>query len=206
MTPIKIKTLSGTLGDKKLVKYQISYPEFQGDYVGLNQYYRIEAEERVLEAKKLYAMASMAFQKGTAGLPFELIDTVKVTYHKGNIVSLYIDSYDYTGGAHGLTTRKGDTWSLPSCQRVSFSSLVKNVPDCKAWAENEILRQIKEQKTEHLYFKGYSGLIMKYFDDKRFYLTCCGACLYFQLYEIAPYATGIPVFTLPYGAHLACPC
>lgn len=49
-----------------------------------------------------------------------------------------------------------------------------------------------------VYFDDYRKLIAQYFNEEQYYLTPQGVAIYYQQYEIAPYSTGIVVFTVPY--------
>jgi hypothetical protein len=50
-----------------------------------------------------------------------------------------------------------------------------------------------------VYFENYAELVNENFKPSHFYLSKDGVVIYFQQYDIAPYATGMPSFTIPYG-------
>jgi len=57
----------------------------------------------------------------------------------------------------------------------------------------------------NIYFDDYEKNVANYFNPKSFYLVPDGIVIYFQQYEIAPYASGIPQFTIPYSAYILKP-
>lgn len=80
---------------------------------------------RSLWEHQVFPAACAALQAARdASLPFhpyrEAI-TVQVTRNSGGLFSLYWDSYWYTGGAHGMTARWGDTWDLSTGCPMSLS-------------------------------------------------------------------------------------
>ncbi len=137
------------------------------------------------------------------GFPFNAYDAVmryEITYNQQCHLSLYRDQYTYTGGAHGNTVRASDTWNLESGCRLSLASLFPVGTDYRAFLLKQILCLADQQMQQNpgIYFDDYRALIAKHFNENSFYLTPTGLAIYYQQYEIAPYATGIVVFTIPY--------
>ncbi|MGI6151462.1 MAG: DUF3298 and DUF4163 domain-containing protein [Christensenellales bacterium] len=137
------------------------------------------------------------------GYPFNGYDAVQhfeITYNQQCHFSLYRDQYTYTGGAHGGTVRSSDTWSLKTGCRLPLASFFPNKKDYRAFLIGQItcLADQQMQQNPGIYFENYRELIRKYFDEQSYYLTPDGLAIYYQQYEIAPYATGIVVFTIPY--------
>jgi hypothetical protein len=50
-----------------------------------------------------------------------------------------------------------------------------------------------------MYFENYSQLVNETFKANNYYLTKDGVVIYFQQYDIAPYAAGLPTFLIPYS-------
>ena len=65
---------------------------------------------------------------------------------------------------------------------------------------NEINRQIKVNidAGNNYYFENYEELVKEYFNPRNFYLNEEGVVIFYQLYEIGPYVSGIMTFTIPY--------
>ena len=123
------------------------------------------------------------------------------TYNENCFLSSYNDDYAYTGGAHGTTFRQSDTWNLENGKLVPLSYFFYGKPNYKADIINEINNQIaKELEVDQgKYFDNYTELVNQYFDPKNYYLSPLGLEIYFPLYSIAPYSTGIATFTIPFS-------
>jgi len=121
------------------------------------------------------------------------------SYNDNGYLSLYFDRYEYTGGAHGNTLRRSDTYELSTGRVLPLSAYFPRGFDYMKIIIENILDQARTvMETEQIYFENYEELILKYFDPQSYYLTSEGIAFYFQQYEIAPYSTGIVVFTVPY--------
>ncbi len=136
--------------------------------------------------------------------PFHRYDAIleyTITYSWDCRLSLYRDQYTYTGGAHGSTVRASDTWNLESGLEIPLASFFPNDQNYKAFLIEKITRQADErmQKTPGIFFENYRDLILESFNEDHYYLTPTGIDIYYQQYEIAPYSTGIVVFTIPYA-------
>lgn len=126
-------------------------------------------------------------------IPYELKAIYTVTYCNDKIISFYIDYYQYTGGAHGITTRKAYNIDLKSGKQLLLKDLFKKDYDYKAIIDNEIISIINSNK--EIYFD--EGSIFKGIkDDEKFYINQDSIVVYYGLYEIAPYVTGIPTFEI----------
>lgn len=128
--------------------------------------------------------------------PYELLATYEITYNSGCITSLYLEQYTFMGGAHGATLRNSDTWEFSTGARLHLENFF---PFAENFPEN-ILQNIEQQISERLkiapstYFDNYSELLRKTFNPQNFYLRPGGIIIYYQQYDIAPYASGIPKF------------
>lgn len=144
--------------------------------------------------------------------PFRAYDAVmkyEVTMNRDCTFSTYHDRYEFTGGAHGSTIRASDTFSLQSGRRFTLSHFFSPGVNYRRIIVSEIMRQAERnmQQNPGIYFDDYKHLILKYFHPENYYLVREGVAIYYQQYEIAPYATGIVTFILPYdflGITLSC--
>ena len=132
--------------------------------------------------------------------PFEALVTYKMTYNQDCTASLYFDQYLYTGGAHGNTVRYSDTWDLQNGKGIDIGEMFNSSINYKAYIIMTINNQIAEQMKngENKYFDDYKKNVAQYLNLNSFYLAKKGIVIYFQQYEIAPYSSGIPEFTIPY--------
>jgi hypothetical protein len=172
----------------------------------LNNLYRTKAVMyEKSNVRKLYQMAMADYEYSVANNypihQFEAFVTFTVTYNQNCTLSLYFDQYEFTGGAHGLTVRTSDTWDLQKSRRMELSDFFPDYSNLKEYLVQSINRQIDEQMKEGdaMFFDNYTELTESTFRMNHFYLTKEGVVIYYQQYDIAPYAAGILTFIIPYG-------
>lgn len=193
--------------DKILLSYRIEYPEFRASRYQMcltvvNKFYRNKALEYKKRAEEeLFSLAVEQYKEAVEhGYPvrvFEVIQEFEVTYSQSCIISLYMDQYEYTGGAHGATVRQSQTWNLQKCGLVKLCRLVQCPPGCREYIFKKVEAQIA--KNPEIYFENYHELIRETFNENSFYCTPQGIVVYYQQYDIAPYASGIREFKIPYS-------
>ena len=137
--------------------------------------------------------------------PFRTYDAVMhytVTLNQDCTLSTYFDQYTYTGGAHGNTLRFSENWDLQTGSLLQLSDLFGPEEKCCRTLLEYIMTaaDAEMKKDPGIFFEEYRALLTQYFDPNSFYLTPTGVSVYYQQYEIAPYASGIPVFEIPYAA------
>ncbi len=190
-----------------VLTYQIEYPEFKSSVykkslIVINKFYK----DKALEYQKyiqttLFQMAVEQYlddiENGYPVRVFGAGDIFKITYNMVCILSLYFDRYEYTGGAHGITIRSSQTWNLQTGQMIKLSELFDCLYDYKRYIKDKVIEQIK--KDPDIYFDDYENLVEQTFNVNSFYCTPKGLVVYFQQYDIAPYASGIREFLIPYN-------
>ncbi len=194
--------------DTPVLHYRIEYPRFrypsdQGEPDEINEWYRNQAKvlQRQYETE-LYREAAELYDYSMKNqYPFHMFDAVdsyEITCNMDDIISLYYDHYTYTGGAHGGTVRRSDTWNAADGSRIDLYQYAHDPTVFRAEILNDIREQIALQieRGENMYFEDYPQLIEEYFNPESFYLTPEGIVIYYQQYEIAPYASGIPEFNI----------
>lgn len=136
-------------------------------------------------------------------LPFhgyEAVMDFTITYNENCFLSYYYDQYEYTSGAHGNTTRNSKTFDLMKGRMIPLCSYFNKGTNYKRILINEIidLANCRLQNTPGIYFDNYEDLLIENFNECNYFLSPKGLSIYYQQYEIAPYSTGIVVFTIPY--------
>lgn len=125
--------------------------------------------------------------------PYQLFARYNVV-NKQDITSFYIDYYQFTGGAHGITTRMSYNFDNVTGKELTIKDLFKKGYDYKTVINNEISNQIQKEKEKYFTGKdGFNGIK----DTQGFYIKDGNIVIYYQVYEIAPYVTGIPEFYIP---------
>lgn len=201
-----------------LLSYTIQYPQFSSESFQpavqcINQFYRekVIAYQLYFETK-LFRQAMEQYQNAIENkypvMKFEAFVVYTVTYNENCTISVYCDSYEFTGGAHGNTLRFSETWNLNCGKQTKLCELFAS-PNYKCDIIKMINCQIAEQikNGTNQYFENYSELVAQNFNEDNFYLTPQGVVIYFQEYDIAPHSSGLPTFLLPFSAGCAIrPC
>ncbi|MGU8571048.1 DUF3298 and DUF4163 domain-containing protein [Clostridium perfringens] len=141
------------------------------------------------EYSKEYEKAGKEMPKMEAYSLFEVFNTDEV-------ISLPVSYYQYTGGAHGLTTKVSYNYNLKTGKELRLKDLFKEGFDYKSIIDKKVREDIEKEK--ELYFD--NGALFKGVNENQaYYLNRDGIIVYFQQYEIAPYSSGIREFKIPYG-------
>lgn len=121
--------------------------------------------------------------------PYSVISQFEVKYNKDNYLSIVTKIYQYTGGAHGITAQIAMNRNLATGKKIQLDNQYYDL------IIEEINRQVAQEPT--IYFQ--SELPIEYFDLENFYLTDEGIVIFYGLYEIAPYSSGIREFLIPWS-------
>lgn len=114
-----------------------------------------------------------------------------IHYNADGILSLSITDYVFTGGAHGMSYRKGFTFDLASGELYKFSDLVPN--SAREQINREITRQIGANDIPML--QPFTEIKQ----EPDFYLLPDRKlAIFYQLYELAPYVWGFVTFPISY--------
>lgn len=196
--------------ESKVMTYTIKYPEFYSEEFALivdklNLLYRTRANViKKTKVNNLYQQAKVEYEYSVAnGFPiraFEIYVDYSITYNKNCTLSLYFDQYEYTGGAHGMTARTSDTWDLVRSNMMKLKDFLICDDAYQEYIITNINIQIAEQIAagDDIYFDDYYHLVRENFKANNFYLVEEGIVIYYQQYDIAPYASGIRTFIIPY--------
>lgn len=123
---------------------------------------------------------------------YSAVVNYKILSKDNNLLSMYIDYYRYTGGAHGSTTRKSYNIDLNTGKVLDLKDIFKGKLDYKGIIDKTIKNEIS--RNPNLYFsEDFKGIS----DNPCFVIENSNLIIYFQQYEIAPYSSGIPQFNIP---------
>ena len=200
-----------TYDHKEMLSLDIAFPEVRMNHNALAQTrinLRIRRETRQFESFVKNTMVKDAIDEyrnsqknGYPFRPYGAAMDYTITLNQGCTLSLYYDQYTYTGGAHGSTVRLSDTWSLKTGRIIRLEDLFPRGINWRRLIIEQILKQADANMKSNpgIYFHDYRTLIAKTFDPDSFFLTPNGLNIYYQQYDIAPYAVGIVVFEIPYA-------
>jgi Protein of unknown function (DUF3298). len=213
---VKLQEISEakSYNNEMLLTYKIFYPQFESKAFQrtlqiMNNHYRLMARKYALYCeKKLFLTAKEQYEYSIRNrLPiqrFEAVEEVRVTYNQNCTLSLYKDRYEYMGGAHGNTERSSDTWNLRGGGRYDVMNFFPKMRGSREFILSNIILQTEDriEKGEY-FFDNYEENIRQHFDSRSFFLAPEGIVFYFQQYDIAPYASGIITFTIPFEQGVA---
>lgn len=189
-----------------VLKYHIEYPEIVMDWQqnrnGIKKFndynLKMALQTQQKAEKELYKEAIELYkynkENGYPQMMYELYRKYQITLNQENAVSMYIDEYIFSGGAHGTTTRTSQTWNLMLGKMVELYELYPNEP----YFLLDILKKINREISENIeiYFADPYPLVVEYFNPDSYYIDNGKVVIYFQQYDIAPYSSGIIEFTL----------
>lgn len=202
--------------DSEFFKANIKYPFLKIKYKNINKKdssykiieninkeiyeYIIEFKDRIKEESKkygkdyknIYSKQKYQYVK----YQYEAYSDYEVTYDKNNILSIPITTYEFTGGAHGMTYLKSFNYNLSNGKQLQIKDLFKSETDYEKIINDYIIKEI--EKNKDLYFTGEDGF-NGISNNQEFYIDKDGIVVYFQLYDIAPYYVGIPKFNIPWN-------
>ncbi|MDF2789940.1 MAG: repeat-containing protein [Neobacillus sp.] len=119
-----------------------------------------------------------------------------VSFYKNNLVVLEMNGYDYPfGAAHGMPVKKYAHINLKTGRFYQPKELFKQEADYVKVISEIIGEQIKnDEQYSYVFPDTYKGIK----SDQPFFISEGELNIYFEPYEIAPYAAGFPTFTIPF--------
>jgi len=122
----------------------------------------------------------------------ELLATFEIKNNQRGILSLNLIVYSFTGGAHGMTIIKSLTFDTKTGKQYELKDLFKPGSEYVKKLSDIIRVDINKWGTQLL-----DPPFKEIRPDQDFYIADTSLVVYFQLYEIAPYAWGFPYFPIP---------
>ena len=141
------------------------------------------------QAKDYYEGLPEIENKFVANVDFD------IKKNSDDILSIIIKYYKYAGGAHGENENVAYNIDIKNGKFISLKDLFKEEIDYKSIINEEVRSQIENliksnEENKGVYeFKSIS-------DNQKFYIQDDNLVIYFDLYEIDPYAAGIPEFMI----------
>lgn len=140
--------------------------------------------------------------------PYAVEMTVKKVAETTKYITISITTYEYLGGAHGSTAMQGITFSkldgkkindrvLKNSRPKGLNNIIKNGLK-KYFAEcGETIKSDADLADQLLLEEGKSVNDLP-LPAEGLYISAQGIVFCYGQYEIAPYAAGIPTFTVPF--------
>lgn len=196
--------------DTVILTVDITYPQVKLDNSPkienkINRTYEKQATSFFRYAStRLYKSAikdyNYSVENGFPIRPYDAVMVYTITLNGNCHLSTYYDRYEFTGGAHGITYRASDNWSLQTGQYIMLKDLFPNSKNYKAIILEQIIKMADKDfiKNPGMFFENYKELIVKSFNEESFNLKPHTLSIYFQQYDIGPYVSGFITFDIPY--------
>ena len=122
----------------------------------------------------------------------------EVGLNQDNLLSITELDYADTYGVHPNTLRTSETFNLAENKELTLGEVLgKNAADTDSYAKEKFDAYVKENIGEFIeYYQEYSE---KMLSAVNFCLTDDALVLYYNPYDILPYAAGSPTVKVPYA-------
>ncbi|MDF2699600.1 MAG: repeat-containing protein [Haloplasmataceae bacterium] len=181
---IKIKpTIQVVINKYKPNKdYLVYYPFLTGVNKNINQMLKIKSQVKYINP--------------TEKLDYSYYGNFEISFYQKNLLSIKFEGYYFPfGAAHGMPYRAYCHIDLEKGVCFELIDLFKENLDYVKGLSEIISNKIKnDNKYDYLFPDAFKGIIQNqpfYVDDEALYL-------YFEPYDIAPYAAGFPTFKINY--------
>lgn len=152
--------------------------------------------EAIISFKNGYKELNALYPDETAG--WEAKITGVVSFEDKNTITIALNSYLFTGGAHGYTSRNFLNFNKRKAKELDNWELFRDLENFKSYAEAKFRIQEEIPSDNPINSTGFM------FEQDEFYLpenigyTEKGLVLLYNQYEVASYADGAIELVLPY--------
>ncbi|MGG3451015.1 DUF3298 and DUF4163 domain-containing protein [Domibacillus aminovorans] len=179
--PVSIKTVKISSGPDKIV----FYPKV----IGMQD----QGMERSINRAIAYQTQQLINQQ-VGNMPttvVQMLGSYEIKNNQRQVLSLSLSNYTYHDhAAHGMTYIKSLTFDLQKEKLCELKDLFKPGSDYVKRLSTLIRMQIKQRDIQLL------GDFTEIQPNQDFYIADKALVIYFQLYEITPYAFGFPMFPI----------
>jgi hypothetical protein len=127
----------------------------------------------------------------------------KVIWQSDRLASIVVTDDSYYGGAHPNTALSSICFDLKTGLSVPLASFFtiseKEVAELMIKTVYDLTRTLKDETGTYLLYDCSEADVRAAFKPGNFYLNGKEIIIYFQPYDIAPYAAGLPQFPIPYA-------
>lgn len=185
---------------EKFLDINISVPYFEG-FMGadkINKTIKDIVADSISDANmgalSLKELNEENIKNGEESLVWESVLDISYDYFMNkDILSVQLNNYTYSGGAHGMYYIIPITMNIKTGEIYEFKDLFNNVETATEKIQNILIKTI--DKNPESYFAEYEKSIREKNGDFNFYIDGDKIIVYFDLYDIAPYSSGIHHFS-----------
>ncbi|WP_342551285.1 WG repeat-containing protein [Paenibacillus sp. FSL R7-0652] len=168
--------------------YLVYYPQVEG----LSN----QAEQNQLNAR-LKELSQVKAIPADQQLDYTYTGDFDITFYQQLLLQLQLTGYNYpAGAAHGMPTMVYAIINLSDGRLYELKDLFKPNSDYVKVLSQIVGEQIKnDPQYSYVFPDTYTGISA----NQPFFVTADALHLYFNPYDIAPYAAGFPTFTIPFS-------
>ena len=134
---------------------------------------------------------------GVQRMPYEANVTTEVRYKTNEFVSFIVYYYQFTGGAHGMTTFDTYNVDMKNCKIITLADVIKQGDE--KIIRDSILKQVDQKKDEFFEEDARQLVTNEDLSKRPFVIEEDGIIFKYNHYEIAPYSTGMPEFKITWN-------
>ena len=125
--------------------------------------------------------------------------TVSELSRQGSLLSVLEGDYAYLGGAHPDYGLHAWNFDLGSGTFVGLTDLTDRPEELRETIAYEVAAQISASEYREGYYGNWFDILLEK-EDFEVFFGPEDMTVFFQEYEIAPHAVGVPIFEIPYGS------
>ena len=167
--------------------YSIEFPEIKINGKSLEEINK-EFDKRMERTMNEFNKEFEQLKKSQSENVIEHSTKINEYTNSFGIISVVIENYQYTGGAHGNTKIESHNYDIKENKELKFDDIFK--PEAKEMFETAILQIVKDNN-EKKYFDNIEKINL---DTAIMYFKEDNVIFKFPQYEIAPYSSGMPEF------------
>lgn len=131
--------------------------------------------------------------------PWEAAVTAGVSYEDDHLITIKMDSYLFTGGAHGYNTTHYLNFDKLKALELNTDELFTHMPDFESYAESKFRSQQNIPSKADINSTGFMFETGSFYLPENIGYTKEGLQLFYEQYEIASYADGPIMLTFPFS-------
>ncbi|MCX7653978.1 MAG: DUF3298 and DUF4163 domain-containing protein [Fervidobacterium sp.] len=179
------------------IQITISMPKLKNlDNIRFQEELNTIIESRIKQfIKQVKEIADQNKKEGIPTQPYEANISTNIHYQDENLACFIIYYYQYTGGAHGITTFETYNIDLKSSKLLNLNNIIEK--EAEKIIKQQIVNQIKLNQQN--FFPEATDYILK--DNlftRSFIIEPKYITFIYPYYEIAPYSSGMPMFFIPW--------
>jgi hypothetical protein len=131
-------------------------------------------------------------------VPWEARIKAEVSFENKKVLSIRIDSYLFTGGAHGYSSTNFLNFDIGKGEKINTQELFQDLLAFRSYAETKFREQENIPGDAPINSTGFMFELDSFYLPENIGLTPNGILLLYNQYEVASYADGQIQLTIPF--------